>query len=142
MGYGVILPLARNAVSRRSLSRWKAVLKAAGGSLAVWPPTSSSAREGLSRFAVAFATASKSGQATAQEPSALLDLLPSPPRFVLSDNVPTAKSSADVHAKASEAVLDVLDTLHALLSKDARGLPQSKRSPDLIIVNTRSGERP
>ena len=58
------------------------------------------------------------------------------------DNVLTAKSSADVHAKASEAVLDVLDTLYALLSKDARGLPQSKRSPDLIIVNTRSGERP
>ena len=59
-----------------------------------------------------------------------------------SDNVLTAKSSTDGHAKAAEAVLDVLHALPALPSKDARGLPQPKRSPDLIIVNTRSGERP
>lgn len=64
------------------------------------------------------------------------------PQVIRTDNVPTLKSSSDVQARATEAVLDVLCLPHSLLSNDARGFPQSRRSPDLTIVNTRSGERP
>jgi len=64
------------------------------------------------------------------------------PTAVRTDNVLTAESSSDVRAHAAEAVLDVLCTLHPLLPEVARGLPRSRRSPDLTIMNTRSVERP
>lgn len=58
------------------------------------------------------------------------------------DNVLTVESSLDLRAQANEAVSDVLCTRHPLLSKCARELPRSRRSPDLNIMNTRSSERP
>lgn len=58
------------------------------------------------------------------------------------DYVLTVESSSDTGVQASEAVSDVLCAPHPLLSEDARGLPRSRRSPDLTIMNTRSGIRP
>lgn len=65
------------------------------------------------------------------------------PATIVTDNVLTVESSTAVQASVSEAALNVLDSLRSPLSKDGRGLPRPKRSPDLTIVNTRSGsERP
>ena len=61
---------------------------------------------------------------------------------IRSDNVLTVESSSNTGAQASEAVSDVLFAPHPLLLEDARGLPRSRRSPDLTIMNTRSCERP
>ena len=58
------------------------------------------------------------------------------------DNVLTVESSSDPWVQASEAVQDVLYSPHPLLSRAAHGLPRSRRSPDLTIMNTRSGIRP
>ncbi|CBA16362.1 putative is1404 transposase orf b (fragment) protein [Xanthomonas albilineans GPE PC73] len=64
------------------------------------------------------------------------------PQVIRTDNVLTVESSLDLRAQANEAVSDVLCTRHPLLSKCARELPRSRRSPDLNIMNTRSSERP
>lgn len=68
--------------------------------------------------------------------------IPSAPQYLRSDNVLTVESSSNTGAQASEAVSDVLYAPHPLLLEDARGLPRSRRSPDLTIMNTRSCERP
>ena len=64
------------------------------------------------------------------------------PQSIRTDNVLTVESSSDIRARASEAVLDVLCLPRPLLLASARGLPRSRRSPDLTIMNTRSGKRP
>jgi len=64
------------------------------------------------------------------------------PAYVRSDNVLTVESSSDTRVHAAEAVLDVLCSLHPLSSEVAHGLPRSRRSPDLTIMNTRSDGRP
>ncbi len=64
------------------------------------------------------------------------------PEAIRLDNVLTVESSSNTGAQASEAVSDVLFAPHPLLLEDARGLPRSRRSPDLTIMNTRSCERP
>lgn len=58
------------------------------------------------------------------------------------DNVLTVESSSDTWVQAGEAVRNVLCAPHPLPPEGARGLPRSIRSPDLIIINTRSGTRP
>ena len=63
------------------------------------------------------------------------------PAFIRSDNVLTVKSSGDARTSAGEDVFDAPGRM-PLPSSDARGLPRSRRSPDLIIVNTRSGDWP
>ena len=64
------------------------------------------------------------------------------PQVLRTDNVLTVESSSDTRVHAAEAVLDVLCLLHPLSSEVAHGLPRSRRSPDLTIMNTRSGGRP
>ncbi|HEX7341321.1 MAG TPA: DDE-type integrase/transposase/recombinase [Rhodanobacteraceae bacterium] len=64
------------------------------------------------------------------------------PQVLRCDNVLTLKSSALRQARGGEAAVGVLDVPYPPHLEDARGLPPSRRSPDLTIMNTRSGKRP